>query len=154
MVSYMILLITIVAVLIVVSILIYRKYRIIRIKYSPILDLDAELEKIRKEIKQLQDNRDKFKSKSEEQQARLTQEYETAISTFSSLKKEISLLEENLEDLSYGFYKPHFSFQTSDEYKNRLIQIREQEKKLMDFLNERLTPVKEECEIREVPDLQ
>ena len=38
------------------------------------------------------------------------------------------MLEENLEDISYGIYKPHFTYATSDEYKESLIKSVEKQK--------------------------
>jgi hypothetical protein len=38
------------------------------------------------------------------------------------------LLEENLDDISYGIYKPHFTYATSDEYKESLIKSVEKQK--------------------------
>jgi hypothetical protein len=46
------------------------------------------------------------------------------LTTYKELKKEISLVEENLEDISFGVYKPHFSFQTFAEYKTALENLR------------------------------
>ena len=37
-------------------------------------------------------------------------------------------LEENLDVMSFGLYKPHFSFQTSEEYKDALIALRDRMK--------------------------
>src|SRR5581483_1119264 len=39
--------------------------------------------------------------------------------------------EENLEDISFGLYKPHFDFQTSEEYKTALEALREKEKQFL-----------------------
>ena len=44
--------------------------------------------------------------------------------TYNDLTKQVSLLEENLEDMSFGLYKPHFSFETSEEYKTALESLR------------------------------
>jgi DNA repair exonuclease SbcCD ATPase subunit len=41
------------------------------------------------------------------------------------------LLEENLEDISFGLYKPHFDFETSAEYKNAIESLRNQERQLI-----------------------
>ena len=70
MVAYVFVPITIATVLAVVCILIYRKYRIIRLKYSPILDLDAELNKVKIELNLLQVNRDNFKAENENQRVK------------------------------------------------------------------------------------
>jgi|ERR1041385_1693469 predicted nuclease with TOPRIM domain len=45
----------------------------------------------------------------------LEAEYKQALSRYEDLKHEVSILEENLEDISFGLYKPHFNFQTPEE---------------------------------------
>ncbi|MFQ5792597.1 MAG: DUF4041 domain-containing protein, partial [Acidobacteriota bacterium] len=56
---------------------------------------------------------------------------EQARTTYEALTREISLLEENLEDISFGLYRPHFSFQTSEEYKRQLETLRDRERRLI-----------------------
>ena len=56
----------------------------------------------------------------------LAAQYQPALAQYNALKGEVSLLEENLEDISFGLYKPHFSFQASEEYKANLTSIRDQ----------------------------
>jgi len=70
-------------------------------------------------------------SSAERRRTELKSEYEHAHSTYDALKREVSLLEENLEDISFGLYKPHFTFQTSDEYKAKLESLRDQERELI-----------------------
>ena len=53
------------------------------------------------------------------------------MSKYKELLKEVSLLEENLDDISFGLYKPHFTFQASEEYKTALEQLRDQERPLL-----------------------
>lgn len=50
----------------------------------------------------------------------LETEYQRGRAHYDTLKAEVALLEENLEDISFGIYRPHFTFQTSDEYKTAL----------------------------------
>jgi uncharacterized protein involved in exopolysaccharide biosynthesis len=54
------------------------------------------------------------------QKSALTNEYQEGRALYDRLKLEVAVLEENLEDMSFGVYKPHFTFQTSDEYKKAL----------------------------------
>lgn len=44
---------------------------------------------------------------------------------------EVSGLEENLEDISFGVYKPHFTYETPEDYKRQLESIWEQQKKMI-----------------------
>jgi T5orf172 domain len=54
------------------------------------------------------------------QRAALTQEYEQALTTYKDLKKEISLLEKNLEDISFGFTSLTSAFKHRKNTKLRL----------------------------------
>ncbi|HEV2118157.1 MAG TPA: DUF4041 domain-containing protein [Terriglobales bacterium] len=62
---------------------------------------------------------------------KLEEQYKQALATYGHLQHEVSMLEENLEDLSFGLYKPHFTFQSSEEYKQALVSLREKMKKLI-----------------------
>jgi len=61
----------------------------------------------------------------------LAAEYEQGRALYDSLKAEVALLEENLEDISFGIYRPHFTFETSDEYKTTLEQLWQTEKAMV-----------------------
>lgn len=47
---------------------------------------------------------------------------------YEKLLNEIAALEENIELISYGHYKPHYNFDSSDEYKRKLEEIYESQK--------------------------
>lgn len=103
----------------------------LRARYGPIVDLDAELAAVKENLEWAKRQQQELKSKGEKQRTQLSQEYERARATYESLNREISLLEENLEDISFGVYKPHFSFQTSEEYRAKLETLRDQERQLI-----------------------
>jgi len=105
--------------------------RALRARYSGIIDLDAELTAGRNKLEGTRRELNDFESESGRRRVKLSEEYQQAMATYGDLKKEISLLEENLEDISFGLYKPHFSFQTSDEYKTALENLREKERQLI-----------------------
>jgi hypothetical protein len=69
-----------------------------------------------------------FLAADDRRRAALNKEYEEARSIYIALNKEIALLEENMEDISFGLYKPHFEFNTSDEFKAALEKLRDQER--------------------------
>jgi hypothetical protein len=66
-----------------------------------------------------------------QKKAALEQEYQAAMVTYNALKAEVSSLEENLEDMSFGLYTPHFTFQTSEEYKAELDGLRDKQRELI-----------------------
>lgn len=61
----------------------------------------------------------------------LAAEYQQGRALYDALKAEVTLLEENLEDISFGIYRPHFTFQTSDEYKTALEELWQTEKAMV-----------------------
>ncbi len=103
----------------------------LRARYSAIIDLEAELTAIRTQLAGAKGDQAAFYSEDKRRRAKLNEEYEHALTTYEALKKEISLLEENMEDISFGVYKPHFTFQTSEEYKAALENLRDRERQLI-----------------------
>jgi hypothetical protein len=100
-------------------------------KYGSIIDVDTELMKIQKEIETLTIERNKVKEEYHDKKEKLTAEYDNAHKVFEKLQKEINLLEESIEMIEFGFYKPHFDYGTSDEYRLQLNLLREIEKDMI-----------------------
>ncbi len=90
-----------------------RKNEEITRKYAGVIDLEHEISTGKEKLKQINEERSEALTKQEE------------------LEKEVALLEENLEDISFGLYKPHFNFQTPDQYKDRLTAVRDKERDLI-----------------------
>jgi hypothetical protein len=109
----------------------FQEARQLRQRYSPIVDVEAEAERAKKALEQTRQERREFQTENEKQRTKLSQEYEQALAKYKQLKAELSLLEENLEDLSFGLYKPHFTFQTSDDYKAALEELRDKARKMI-----------------------
>jgi hypothetical protein len=63
--------------------------------------------------------------------AQLRDRYAQALKTYESLVSQVGKLEENLEDISYGLYKPHFTYTDSDQYKAAIQQTRDQQKVML-----------------------
>ena len=61
----------------------------------------------------------------------MTSDYDNAYKVYENLQKEINLLEESLEMMDFGIYKPHFDFEASDEFRRQLELLREQEKEMI-----------------------
>jgi hypothetical protein len=127
----------------------FREAQDLKSRYSGFIDVDAELAAANKKLEQAnreleQANRERHEIYSDTErrriqldeeykrrQTQLDEEYRRASTKHNELLKELSLLEENLEDISFGLYKPHFSFQSSDEYKIALEKLRDQERELI-----------------------
>ncbi|HEY1631999.1 MAG TPA: DUF4041 domain-containing protein [Rhizomicrobium sp.] len=77
----------------------------------------------------------KARQKHDEELARAQAEFDsrnTALNdTLARMQREVDALEENLEDISCGLYKPHYDFSTSAEYKATLDDICARQKSLI-----------------------
>lgn len=100
-------------------------------KYSRIIDVETERNRIVEEIKKISDEKDKIKAEFTIKKERLTSEYEKAHRIYDKLQREIGLLEESLEMTEFGIYKPHFDFGSSDEYRRQLEILSDNEKKMV-----------------------
>ncbi len=96
----------------------------LRARYAPVVDVDAEVAKRREELERLHQQEQSEHAKNADDRFKLTEEYRIARSRLAELQREVHLLEENLEDISFGVYKPHFSFQTAEDYKIALTEAR------------------------------
>ncbi len=108
-----------------------REARNLRERYAGIADIQAQLQAARRDLEHVLETKNQIGSENEQRRAKLSKEYQEALGRYEQLKKEIALLEENLEDISFGIYKPHFSFQSSEEYKTALEQLRDRERQLV-----------------------
>lgn len=100
----------------------------LRRRYGAIVDIDAAVEKSRTELEHFTAEHERLTEARTKELGALDAEYRKAKSIYDTLKHDVTLLEENLEDISFGFYKPHFDYQTSDEYKTAITKVREQQK--------------------------
>jgi DNA repair exonuclease SbcCD ATPase subunit len=96
----------------------------LKARYGAIANVEEELAKAQARLAQMQRSEAEFDAEAQERRSTLNQQYEQAQGVYRQLKKEVTLLEENLEDISFGVYKPHFSFQTPEAYKQELEQYR------------------------------
>jgi len=103
----------------------------LRKRYAGIINIQDEVAAAQRKLEQAKQAWEDFERESQQRRTKLTQECEQSESKHEELKKEISLLEENLEDISFGLYKPHFSFKTSEEYKVALENLRDRERQLI-----------------------
>jgi len=100
-------------------------------KYGSIENVEEERARIQEEIESLAIERNKAKTEFLDKKERLTAEYDNAHKTFEKLQKEINLLEESVEMIEFGVYKPHFDFDAPEEFRRQIEIIRETEKVLI-----------------------
>lgn len=100
-------------------------------KYKDIINIDQALKTRNDELETIQKNIENLRNGFDNQKELLNQDYIGKRNIYENLLKEISIVEENLEDISYGLYKPHYDYATSEEYKQKLEQIWSNEKELI-----------------------
>ena len=111
-------------------------------QYEQVVDAAAEAKRI---IQQAKDEADKIIKDAEEQRklllASITQleedksaletKYQEGLATYNQLQKDIDIFKDTLEISEYGMYQPHFSFDTSEQYKDMIMRVREQQRDMI-----------------------
>jgi predicted nucleic acid-binding Zn-ribbon protein len=92
---------------------------------------EGQLETIKSQIRDLEDTLRRAEADAAQKREQLEAQYRAALGRYNNLKHEVSLLEENLEDISFGLYKPHFNYETSEEYKSALERVRDRQRSLI-----------------------
>ena len=100
-------------------------------QYKGIISVDEAIEARNTELKTIGANIDSLQGEFDKKKELLNQDYIGKRNIYESLLSEISVLEENLEDISYGLYKPHYNYNTSEEYKQKLVEIWSNEKEMI-----------------------
>mgnify|MGYP000453314584 CR=1 FL=1 len=93
-------------------------------KYSKIIDIDSEVEK----SKQTKDKVDKNIGE-------LRASYKEKKIIFNKLVKEAAIYDELIELAELGFYKPHYDFDTSEEYKENIASVKAKQKEMISSKN-------------------
>ena len=100
-------------------------------RYRGIEDVEAEIEKVKKDFQKTKESREDVNKKLAAQNKQLTEEYAKKKIIYDKLSQEVNSLEENLEIISYGLYKPHFDFNTSEEYKEKITANRNLQRQMI-----------------------
>jgi uncharacterized protein YlxW (UPF0749 family) len=106
----------------------WQQARAIQQRYAGVTSIQYEVSAIQVKLEQAKQNQKQFEVDNQQRRTKLIQESDQEKTKYTELQKKVALLEENLEDISFGLYKPHFSFLTSAEYKAALENLREKEK--------------------------
>ncbi len=114
----------------------------LRERYAPIIDAEAAAKSARGDLERTRKEQAALVAEQERKRAQLIEEYAQGRSRHEALQKELAILEENLEDISFGLYKPHFTFQTAEEYKAKLESIRDQEREMLRTGRAAVCPIK------------
>jgi len=100
-------------------------------KYADIMDRDREIERRDGTIRELETTRERIEKENASRVAELNSTYATSKAALEVLQKELALLEESTDLQSYGIYKPHYDFGTSEEFRAKLDAVVDQEKNLV-----------------------
>ena len=96
------------------------------LRYSAIQNLEVEQNSLQVAINRAAGDARVARDMESARRTKLDSEYQSALAEFERLRKEASLYEEKLNDISFGLYEPHFTFDSSEEYKTALTRKRTQ----------------------------
>jgi len=106
-------------------------YKKIYNRFKDVADIEREKEKVKNLYKNMVKEFEFKKKELTAQETQIKENYKEKRNIYENLLKEISILEEDLDFISYGIYKPHFDFDTSDKYKEKITQVRNQQKEII-----------------------
>lgn len=107
------------------------KYDLVFEKYKVVEDAESEAENVKKELLKTQKAQEDTNNKLAAQNKELAHEYAKKKLVYDQLSKETSALEEEHEFISYGLYKPHFDFNTSEGYEQKMLAVQDLEKMML-----------------------
>lgn len=87
---------------------------------APVLTVEAEIIEREQEKKRLETQIEEVRAS-----------YRDKRQLLDSLLKEVAIYDEQVESAELGFYKPHFSFDTPERYKEEIQAVRSQQKELI-----------------------
>lgn len=98
-------------------------------RYKPISDIEAETENQKKSLEQLKSLKQSEIKSVEDNFNKLNTDYQTALETYTKLRKEVSLFENKLDLIEFGVYEPIYEFDKSDDYRaeqDKIIELQKQ----------------------------
>jgi chromosome segregation ATPase len=111
-------------------------------KYKDIISIESEVSKRQADLNILSSKLSELEKRYKDKDSALNQDYLNHKEIYENLRKEVSLLEENLENISYGLYKPHYDYNTSAEFKQKLEEIINREKQIIKNESATYCPIK------------
>lgn len=112
---------------VIVSIVLIRKtreLRAMRLRFSPIIETDKELERLQKARKELEQT-------VQETRASWSVEFEKTIAELAGLQGRVEWLNELANMQEFGLYEPIFDYDTSERYKEAVLEVRAEQKTLV-----------------------
>ena len=89
-------------------------------KYSPIISIESELDRLRSSAEQASNETDEVRA-----------QYAEKRSTLRKLEQQVAIYDERISFAELGVYEPHFDFGDSDAYKESIKAVRERQKAMV-----------------------
>ncbi|QHT67405.1 DUF4041 domain-containing protein [Rhodocytophaga rosea] len=107
------------------------EFQQVKDRYKDIINVESEVEIRKQELANLGIKINSLDIEYKAKNEQLNKDYQSKRNVFEGLLKEISIVEESLENISFGLYKPHYNYDTSEEFKKKLEKIRERQSALI-----------------------
>ena len=108
-----------------------KKLRYYRSRYRNIINVDEAISKKTTYFRSEEARVNKLLTDMQSSLANLKVKYQKASDAYDVLSYENNLLKDNLEIADFGLYEAHFDFDTSEKFKAKIQEIREEQKSLI-----------------------
>lgn len=100
-------------------------------RLKPVLDAEEEAKRVRAaaEVEKTAIAQEVSGLKADAE--RLRQQYTTGLQRYQELEAEVRSLEEDLENVAVGLYRPHFTYADSEAYKAAIERVRDKQKSMI-----------------------
>ena len=117
--------------LVVVLLRLRKEHRRLIERFAPIVDADAELELVKKQIRDLESQRSGLGDEVKKKRAAWEAEYTRLLQELETVSRRLDAVHDLEEMQSFGLYEPVFDFDTSEAYKQKIKQIRDRQRGLI-----------------------
>lgn len=100
-------------------------------RYKSITDIEAEVANQKKSLEQMISLKNSEIKNIEDNFKTLNSKYQTALVTYTKLRKDISIFESKLDLIEFGIYEPVYDFEKSDNYRTEQNKIIEMQKSMI-----------------------
>jgi hypothetical protein len=100
-------------------------------KFKPIIDVEAEVRNQKRILEELVSAKKTDIKNLQKELSDLDLNYQKALETYRSLRKEVSVFESKLDLIEFGIYEPVYDFERSEQYRVEQFGIIELQKKMV-----------------------
>ena len=100
-------------------------------QYSGIINIDKEIEKRKSDFTEAETGLQNQIDELRKSLSALKEKYQAATDVYNELSHQNNLLKDNLEIAEFGIYEPHFDYETSEIFKDKINEVREEQKQLI-----------------------